>query len=89
MPDDGLPAEFSCVAGACSSYPTTPTAYLAGAICAAYPSATDISGALFTDNKSWHGSVHTAGVGGAADPLFVPWHTTVDTVWANWQQCDL
>ena len=51
--------------------------------------------ALWGDVDPWHGSVHF-GVGGdffpfesaASTLIFHPWHTTVDTIWRNWQLCE-
>jgi hypothetical protein len=51
--------------------------------------------ALWADVDYWHGTVHM-GVGGNLGPfksaastlIFHPWHTTVDTIWRNWQLCE-
>lgn len=50
--------------------------------------------ALYVDVEAWHNGVHS-GIGGdmglvstaARAPIFHPWHTTVDTIWRNWQLC--
>lgn len=50
---------------------------------------------LWDDVKIWHNDLH-GDVGGdlapittsASVPLFYPWHTTVDTIWNNWQLCE-
>jgi hypothetical protein len=52
--------------------------------------------ALKIDVEGWHNGVHSATVRGdmlpidyaASVPLFYAWHTTVDTIWRNWQLCE-
>lgn len=52
--------------------------------------------ALWNDVRPWHDAMHTGVVRGdmgpfdtsASVPLFYPWHTTVDTIWRNWQLCE-
>jgi hypothetical protein len=54
----------------------------------------DMEEELWSDVNAWHNSVHV-GVGGdfvdfnitASTVIFHPWHTTVDTIWRNWQLC--
>jgi len=49
---------------------------------------------LSRSTAGWHNNVHLQ-IGGSMAPittsasvrLFYPWHTTVDTIWRNWQLC--
>lgn len=56
---------------------------------------TEMEQELWLDVAGWHNGIHGA-VGGDMGPIttsartviFHPWHTTVDTIWRNWQLCE-
>jgi hypothetical protein len=60
----------------------------------------DIEDQMFDDHMDstgtrWHNDTHVAGGGlfggpfatAAKAPIFFPWHTSIDSVWRNWQLC--
>lgn len=55
----------------------------------------DMEVELWLDVGPWHDTVH-GGIGAdmgdidtaARAPIFHPWHTSIDTIWRNWQLCE-
>ena len=90
-PNTGLPAPFTALTGAVPGETggVLPSGARYGNVCS-YDSLELLHGGI----NGWHGGVHGA-LGGpfgnihtaAQAPIFFPWHTAVDQIAANWEQC--
>ncbi len=96
-PDTTVPAEFQIsISNSTPAVPIPAPLSHGPTICGNYANVNELlSKAVSGETLNvWHGQVHTT-VGGtfgafheaAKAPLFWTWHTTVDTIWANWQHC--